>query len=882
MFPAFRLAAYSLAVLLASARGAAAAELTLFADGKSDYQIVLPNTSPTPAFGKCLEQTARLVQTAFQANGVAVAVVAEKDRDPAKPAIALGGTELAAKNGVDVTKLKDWGYVLKVVGKDLIIAGHDQPTPLPVDPKTKHCEGMDRVGTAKGAADFLRQYVGTRFLYPEVPHRTPISGAANVDLLKSPAIEFLPLKRVAIPADLNVSKTPFIRGNMGYPPSASFYDLANNRFPRVDEPFGGHTWETAIPAEKYNAEHPEYFALLSGKRWKAGDGNAQYCLSNPDVQDLIYRHMAKQMDEGSAAVDLGQPDGFRECQCEECNKLYGTGKDWSEKIWLFDRMIAERLLKSHPTKYVTLVSYILTANPPKTYNKFPANVRVMLTGTNEEDIAPWRNVEVPAGFYGYIYNDCPNLATRYTPMRTPWFVEAQAKRLAANKIDSIYRDGYGHLFGNEGPVYYVLGRMFDDPEHNAAKDLLTEYYDAAFGKAAFNMRAYYEQLYHAINLYSDHIGTRNDAWTYKTFEGRGRKSVSDPFQFLAFLYPPHVLAGLDAELTQAERTADSPKVKTRLALVRREFEWIRSTARVVHLYHAFELQPDGPSRERLLDAIDARNAFIDGLYGDRGNPKTTGDWAMVLFPIPGHDKHHLRLKHDGYQEPYARTCLNWDTSAMRSAPLPGKKRSTVAPTQQTPTLDAAAWQTAPASELTLITPLIGLPRKTTVRMLYDKTNLYVRAECELEPNTEHAFPIYAHDTEIRGQEAFDLYLSPRAGTDIAYRFITTADGKCRWDAAAGFITDAIDPRFGQDDPTYNGPWSVEAKVDEQAAKWQAVLTIPFKSLAADAPTPGTTWRGNFGRYHPLRAYKVDRSIWSSTLGNTSMNDRSVFGEIVFE
>ena len=61
--------------------------------------------------------------------------------------------------------------------------------------------------------------------------------------------------------------------------------------------------------------------------------------------------------------------------------------------------------------------------------------------------------------------------------------------LAANKIDSIYRDGNGHLFGNEGPVYYVMGRMCDDPEKNSALQLLPEYYEAAYGKAAAPMAA---------------------------------------------------------------------------------------------------------------------------------------------------------------------------------------------------------------------------------------------------------------------------------------------------------------------------------------------------------------------------------------------------------
>jgi hypothetical protein len=867
---------------LLCAMPADAGELVLLADGRSEYQIVVPSDYPTKALGDCVQQTARLVQTAFQANGADVAIVAEKDRDAAKPSMYVGDTAFARRAGIAAEKLADWSYVLRAVGRDLIIVGHDQPTPLPVDPQTKHCEGMDRVGTAKAAADFLRDHMGVRFLYPEVPFRTPISGAAQVDLLTSPAIEFLPRQRVAVAADLDVAKSPFVRGNTSYPPSASFYDLAHNRFPRVDEPFGGHTWELAIPVDPHNAEHPEYFALLSGTRWKAGDGNAQYCLSNPDVQHLIHRHIAKQFDEGSTSVDLGQPDGFRPCQCEACDALFGTGQDWGEKIWLFDRMIAERLLKSHPTKYVTLVSYILTANPPKSYKKFPDNVRVLLTGTNEDDIAPWREAEVPAGFYGYIYNSCPNLATRYTPMRTPAYVQSQAKRLYAHNINSIYRDGNGLLFGNEGPVYYVQGRMFDDPERNRAVQLLAEFYEAAFGKAAASMKSYYDQLYHAIHLYSDHIGTRNDAWAYRTLDGGGRKTVGDPFQFVAFLYPPHVLAALDADLTQAERVGDSAKVKTRIKLVRREFDWIRNLARVVHLYHAYEMQPDGPSRDRLLDAIDARNAAIEALYDDARGRKSVDGWAQVLFPPVGHDEHHLRLEYDGYQEPYARTCLNWNTTAMRNAPLPGKKQMTVARASSPVTLDSPLWEKIAAHELTLAMPLFGLPRKTTVRLVYDDANLYVRTDGELEPRGPYEFPACDRDTSLQGHEAIDVSLAPRAGGDVVYRFMSGVDARSRWDAAAGFIADAMDPRFGQDDPTWNGEWRSESKVDENSARWHALLTIPFTTLQASSPASGTTWRGNFGRSHVVLPHKVDRSIWSSALGTSGPSDRTSFGEITFE
>lgn len=870
--------------LLAPAVPANAAELTLLREGKSDYQIVLPDEQPTAELAECLRQTARLVQTAFLASGAQVPVVAEATRDPAKPSLYLGHTEFARRQGVDVAKLRDWSYVQQVVGRDVIIAGHDHPARGETENPRR--PNWDRVGTAKAAADFARQFMGVRFLYPEIAPYHAVSAAAKIDLLASPAIEFLPLQTMSLPADWSLRKTPLLRLNTSHPAGGSFYDLAHNRFPRVDEVFGGHTWERAAPPEKYWSTHPEYFALLSGSRLKPAGGNAQYCLSNPDMQELVYRDLASWLDRGYASVDLGQPDGFRECQCEACDKLYGTGKDWSEKIWLFNRRVAERLQKSHPGREVTMMSYILTSRPPKTFSAFPENTCIMLTGTNEEDLAPWRGIDVPRGFTGYIYNWCPNLGTRYTPMRTPGFVEAQAKRLAANRIQSLYRDGPGQLFGLEGPVYYVMGRMFDDPDHNSAKDLLPEFCEAAFGdkSTAFYMRSFYDQLYHAIALYSDHIGTRCDVWTYQPTagEGRPRKTVQDPFQLIAFLYPPTLLTALDADLAQAEKLARADKVKTRLALVRTEFEYVRHFARVVHLYQAYLVRPDAGARDRLLDALDARNAFIASLFDQRGNGVARGNWSHVLFPFPGHDAKHLRLAYDGYQEPYANTCFNWDTTVMRNAPPLGPKRLQVGKAQGPVSLDSPQWRQTAIHELTFIPPLKRLPRKSSLQLLYDATNLYLRGECELEPDHAAEFPRWDRDRVLTNQEALELYFQPQSSREIFYRLAIGANAESKYDAASGFIADPIDPRFGKDDPTWNGEWRAESHVDAREHRWSALITIPFKTFGVEPPVAGVSWRANFARYHHLPREQIDRSLWSSSYGNTSIEDRGVLGEVVFE
>lgn len=841
-----------------------AAELVISRSGKCEYQIAVPEKSPAPSVADGLQQTARLLQAALRANGATVPIVTESKRDPKKPTIWLGDTSFAREQKIELPIRAGWSYVYKVVGNDLIIAGRDQAAPAqPLNPRRP---GWDRFGTAKGVVEFVQQYVGTRFLYPDLPPLTPIGQSAKIDYLSSPAFEFLKTDLVSVPSDLNVTKTPQIEFNTSYPPRGSFYDIAHNRYPLVDTIFGGHTYERAIPVETYAKPHPEYFALIGGKRTAGQPGNAQYCIGNLEVQELIYKDLIRAIDQGYDCVDLGQPDGFRPCESEESRKLYDTGNDWSEKLWLFHRALAERVAKERPGKIVTIMSYIQTANPPKSFKKFPANVRILLTGTNEEDFAPWHGYEVPQGFSSYIYNWCPNLGTRYTPMRTPLFVEAQVKRLTAHKIQSVYRDGPGDLYGLEGPTYYTMGRMFEAPEKQSAKVLVPEFCGAAFGRSAPTMVSFYTQLYHGIELYANYLGTRDPAWTYRDINGRSRKHLTDPLQFLGFLYTPNLLQALERDLAGAEKLAETDKIKQRLALVRREFEYLKTLAKVVHLYHAYQIQPDVTSRGRLLDAIDARNAFIDSLFaGPRNSTTPLVGFSFTPFPQVGHDAKHLRLAYDGYQEPYANSVMNWDTKVMRTAPLPGATQLTVKKSAEAVSLDSPEWKKVPAAVLQNLDG--NTPTSPNVRAMSNDTHLFIRVEA----------PAPTKDS----RDSIDVYLAPVGGKTITYRLTVGPNADLKQEAANGLITAPLDPRYGKFDPDWNGAWNYETLIDPKAGTWTAHIAIPFKTLSVERPNPGGFWRGNIA-YTRLISDKTERSLWSAGRSTKVVDDPNDFGEFLFE
>ncbi len=92
----------------------------------------------------------------------------------------------------------------------------------------------------------------------------------------------------------------------------------------------------------------------------------------------------------------------------------------------------------------------------------------------------------------------------------------------------------------------------------------------------------------------------------------------------------------------------------------------------------------------------------------------------------------------------------------------------------------------------------------------------------------------------------------------------------------------MDPRHGKDDPTWNGEWRVETRFEKTTRVWRSQLSIPFQTLETPPPAQGTRWLANFARHHLVARSKQDDSIWSSSASSHSMDDRSVFGELLFE
>lgn len=870
-------------LLLSSAVGGIAADLVLSANGKSDYQIVLPDKGPNAIIERALADVADTMREMFRANGCAVPVVKEAQADTQKPGIYLGDTAAARAAGVEACQLPIWAYVWKTSGRNVVIAGRDWPATGREDGAERPCS----LGTVKGTADFMRQFGGTRFLAP--------GGLTG--------IEFLPMEKIAVPDDLNLRKDPMVNYNSGGRPTTEVAKIALNLLNNVTTEYFAHTHELAVPAEKYAETHPGYFALVNGQRirerphpWKKGMmvKEPHLCYSNKDVQELIYQDMLRSLDAGYPEYLSLQADGFQPCECEECKKMFGTS-DWGEKLWLLNKRWAERLLKDRPGKFLVVTAYTVTGKPPASFKDFPPNMRVSVGGY-EQAFETWKGRAIPAGFVTYLHAWGGYHLCGYLPVRTPLYAEKVVKMYDTYNVKGVGLDSPpAILWGMEGPTVYVYGRMLDDVKNNTALKLVDEYIQAAYGPAAPPMTRFFDELHHTLEAYAEVFGVDNGSFqTYTRADGRSVRYLTwqTKLRLIGFLYPPEALALLESHVAQAERTAAlSEKNKLRLALIRREFDYLKSTARVVHMYNAYQTRPNKDTLDQLLTEMEAREKTIMAWYDTRKPPYRPGvycqepiapNWPMYIGSA-GHYNDHLLANGGSYlSQPVPP--FTWKIAEMRKAPLLAPRKSTAKRTTVPLSLGSAQWSEIPAQELGPLSLGAAAPQwASDARVAYDGSVLYLRFEGRLPEGWEKP-PAMTHDHEgIIQSESFSVLLAPDNNPARFFRFAGGPDDAARYDARQGFIEDSIDPRFNRDDVTWSPEWRYECAVAEDARSWKALLVIPFQSLNTPAPSAGTEWKVNFARVHQARrSGPQEVSLWSANPGTDSTEDRKSFGTLLFE
>ncbi len=331
-----------------SASASWAGELVLIENGKSAYQIVLAdNTSLSTRHGA--EELQMFLE---QIGGVKLPIVS--DQRPQSPKEIILGDNAHLRNlgvTIDFPALGKEGYVIRSVGESLVIAG-----------------GQLR-GNMYGVYGFLDDHLGCRWFAPgviRIPKSARLAIGA-IDDRQVPALEY---------------REPFLVDCMDGDWCAR--NRMNSSSGRLDAKHGGkvqisslaHTFDYLVPPAKYFSTHPEYFAMVNGKRVK---DNTQLCCTNPDVMRLCTEAIRKLMREQPQNIvfSVSQNDCDNHCECPNCQALARREGSQMGPVLQLVNHVAEGVEKEFPDKIVETLAYQWTRHPVKNMRPRP-NVVIML------------------------------------------------------------------------------------------------------------------------------------------------------------------------------------------------------------------------------------------------------------------------------------------------------------------------------------------------------------------------------------------------------------------------------------------------------------------------------------------------------------------------
>ena len=563
-------------------------------------KIVIPDMDRTGVGAALREAANELRMDVEEATGWKLPVAEASKAGDTAGAILIG-EPFAAEAGLVPDDLRFFDNVIAEKDGRLYLFGHDKPCRKGANLPWMKC----MMASVKALADFEYRFMGVRRILP---------GRTGTEVPK--------LVRITVPDGFRrVSRPKMENGTGRY--FGMMYSIANNIFGDATyTTYGGHLYHVAFSAKKYLKDHPEYYAIVGGKTTRLVEKYPALCITNPEVRRLMVQFIVDAFDAGADVVELGQQDSGEYCECPKCQAYGGPeAKTVGERYWIFHRSIAEELYKLRPDKTVQIISYGPTDCRPQTFREFPPNVMIELMTYSDEVFAEWSDYVVPRGFsvYTYMWGEyqSPGLTCKVS---TPVMARL-ARRFLKHGVRSIYRCGYGELFGCEGPGSYVFNMLLADPDQDE-NALLEEYLAAAYGPAADHMRKFHKAYDERVAAWA-HCFNNDRKWPWPR-EKSGHNTINA-------IYTPAMLETCEAALTAAERTPGlSEKTKRRLELVRHEFAYARLTAETCILYDAYRIAKSDALRTAITERVEKRNALIDSFFDGKGKAKPIDGWPEYV------------------------------------------------------------------------------------------------------------------------------------------------------------------------------------------------------------------------------------------------------------
>ncbi|MBO7147973.1 MAG: DUF4838 domain-containing protein [Lentisphaeria bacterium] len=828
-------------------------------DKTSKLCIVLPDHVKPEDGGNILKHTAYKIRKSLQNTvGADLWVLNESKLPKGRKGIFLGDTLAARQAGIDLSGLQKFDSIMQEKDGNLFLIGKDAPNFGKLPPKTSTWTYYHfRVPSLKAAVYFLEEFCDVRFLLP---------GDAGTEYGKK--------KKIVIPAGFKKVIQPEIISFHGYW-GDQYYAYSQNFFGAGDVKYfsGGHTYYQAVPAKQYFAKHPEYFAMFNGIR--SGNGN-HLCISNPQVQDLIYQQMLRSLDSGADITTLAQTDAYRPCECEACKK-YGNTTDPGEKLWILHRQLAERLQKERPGKKVLILSYQATVYPPVTFDSFPDNTIIQLTRYTEKHFQLWSKVKLKNPFFVYVYNWGAYHHPGNTPMRTPEYCAEQIRTFKKYGVNGYFQCGIGQLWGLNGPVFYIYGKLLNKPERNE-RELLDEFCKHTYGPAARPMKQFFTALYRRIALF-DQLQKTDTA-----IEGITTGVPEDPKPVIAFLYPPAALKELENNLVQAEKLCKEKKYKDRLLLTRVEFDYVKNLAETVHYYYTYQLAPTDNNFTQLAESLKRREILFDQWFDAKGTKKKLKEWPSLQI-LGGASR--LILQNNGWWRAAIGAPFNWNADQIAQIRKMPRKNMNIATVDTVKDANDPAWSKAEWQTLVPLNLSVN-KAETRFKVVADTANLHILIETTLQ-DSKRFTPAGRDNGHCHGSDCIEIFVVPSQEIKDYLQIAFNPVANSFADYKGVFKGTQI-----HSDRSWNPDWKYT--VQRKNNMWISHVTIPFAAIGKK-PQKNTLWRFNLSRssYPAKRSAfgeepgaenkktsdsRPELSSWAPSM-ESRFNDVDTFGELRF-
>ncbi len=491
-----------------------------------------------------------MLKNALEAmTGAEIPIFDVRER-PGGARLVVGNNALARRLGVDVAQQYPGaeGFVIKTVGDDIVLAGN---------------EAGSYQGTQDAVAQFLRTLGCGWFaedpLWQPIPKRNVVA-VAPLDIVSHPAISMR---------------------HIWYVPKA----VARNWGLGGDQVASAHNQLYMFPPKQYFAEHPEYYALIDGKR--TAEGEWQLCTTNPEVIALTVEKARQAFDKNPnlVAFSLTNNDCGGFCQCPKCQAVRkGEGNPNARAMLAYANAVARGLRKTHPDARVCFLAYWYTQAAPGPDMKAEPGVVVMVVDEGckahaLDDPACERNAKWCRNFQAWAATGAEMAIYEwYIPgcsdkrwLKLPWVSgEAAVRNIRwwiAHGVKWITYESqasYSPALPLGWPLYYVAARAMWDPSLSA-RQILAEACHSLYGPAAEEMLAYYLTLEHAVSntkLHSTIWALPDPAQIYdEQVQAQCRKHLARALAAAAGAPDPKVWQRVSAEVQNwrlAEQTLNPP------------------------------------------------------------------------------------------------------------------------------------------------------------------------------------------------------------------------------------------------------------------------------------------------------------------------------------